>query len=209
MGDNLACEVAFFLFFCFFFNDTATTEIYTLSLHDALPISVCPRLQIPSRTPPTLRFCCAAEGKAKLRAKAVSWRSYTTKCARWHANTCAPKALAARCKPRLWSVRPTCGSSNGPSNWQDRSHFFAVASHTMRRVLVDYARARQATKRSGGTAGEAVKGGVGGGPVFRQHQVLRHAAGDSFSTPGPAGNTRSGADRGRAPAACGCRHRWN
>src|SRR5205809_7943877 len=25
-------------FFVFFFNDTATTEIYTLSLHDALPI---------------------------------------------------------------------------------------------------------------------------------------------------------------------------
>src|SRR5438093_12377726 len=35
--------VSFHLFFCliyffFFFNDTATTEIYTLSLHDALPI---------------------------------------------------------------------------------------------------------------------------------------------------------------------------
>src|SRR2546426_8404066 len=27
-----------FSFFFFFFNDTATTEIYTLSLHDALPI---------------------------------------------------------------------------------------------------------------------------------------------------------------------------
>src|SRR5688572_32323914 len=27
------------MFNCFFFNDTATTEIYTLSLHDALPIS--------------------------------------------------------------------------------------------------------------------------------------------------------------------------
>src|SRR5574340_1786258 len=26
--------------FFFFFNDTATTEIYTLSLHDALPISI-------------------------------------------------------------------------------------------------------------------------------------------------------------------------
>src|SRR2546425_8877564 len=26
-------------YFFFFFNDTATTEIYTLSLHDALPIS--------------------------------------------------------------------------------------------------------------------------------------------------------------------------
>src|SRR2546430_15957726 len=29
-----------FLIFFFFFNDTATTEIYTLSLHDALPIFV-------------------------------------------------------------------------------------------------------------------------------------------------------------------------
>src|SRR6266540_940373 len=28
-----------FFFFFFFFNDTATTEIYTLSLHDALPIN--------------------------------------------------------------------------------------------------------------------------------------------------------------------------
>src|SRR5260370_7774856 len=28
-----------FIFFFFFFNDPATTEIYTLSLHDALPIS--------------------------------------------------------------------------------------------------------------------------------------------------------------------------
>src|ERR1022692_980917 len=31
------------LCFRFFFNDTATTEIYTLSLHDALPISVAAR----------------------------------------------------------------------------------------------------------------------------------------------------------------------
>src|SRR5687767_15884740 len=29
---------SFFISFFFFFNDTATTEIYTLSLHDALPI---------------------------------------------------------------------------------------------------------------------------------------------------------------------------
>src|SRR2546430_14198891 len=31
------------MFFFFFFNDTATTEIYTLSLHDALPICAGPR----------------------------------------------------------------------------------------------------------------------------------------------------------------------
>src|SRR5256885_12540205 len=32
--------------FFFFFNDTATTEIYTLSLHDALPISVGQRIAV-------------------------------------------------------------------------------------------------------------------------------------------------------------------
>src|SRR6478672_13561029 len=34
--------VFLFFFVFFFFNDTATTEIYTLSLHDALPISGWP-----------------------------------------------------------------------------------------------------------------------------------------------------------------------
>src|SRR6185437_17071584 len=41
--------------FFFFFNDTATTEIYTLSLHDALPIS-CPdaaRARSPGQPRPT------------------------------------------------------------------------------------------------------------------------------------------------------------
>src|SRR5436305_15320392 len=31
-------SICYFSLFFFFFNDTATTEIYTLSLHDALPI---------------------------------------------------------------------------------------------------------------------------------------------------------------------------
>src|SRR5256885_7799872 len=41
---NVVCVFVFIvkgyaiIFFFFFFNDTATTEIYTLSLHDALPI---------------------------------------------------------------------------------------------------------------------------------------------------------------------------
>jgi RNA polymerase sigma factor (TIGR02999 family) len=33
--------------------------------------------------------------------------------------------------------------------WQDRAHFFALAARTMRRILVDYARARVAEKRGG------------------------------------------------------------
>ena len=34
-------------------------------------------------------------------------------------------------------------------DWQDRTHFFAVAALQMRRILVDHARARQADKREG------------------------------------------------------------
>src|SRR5947208_14053154 len=34
----LCCERSFLVLLLFFFNATATTEIYTLSLHDALPI---------------------------------------------------------------------------------------------------------------------------------------------------------------------------
>src|SRR6266567_6830724 len=38
--ESAARLLILFNVFFFFFNDTATTEIYTLSLHDALPISV-------------------------------------------------------------------------------------------------------------------------------------------------------------------------
>src|SRR5712675_3790364 len=43
-------SISIFFSFFFFFNDTATTEIYTLSLHDALPIS-CAASRC-ARTPP-------------------------------------------------------------------------------------------------------------------------------------------------------------
>src|SRR5438477_11671658 len=69
--------LTFYLFICiffFFFNDTATTEIYTLSLHDALPISqnrtvACRRLG-PRRTAggSSLR---ADEGVQSSRAQAL------------------------------------------------------------------------------------------------------------------------------------------
>src|SRR5256885_16429474 len=42
------CTLPRLLLFFFFFNDTATTEIYTLSLHDALPISTR-RLDAPTQ----------------------------------------------------------------------------------------------------------------------------------------------------------------
>src|SRR3972149_10460407 len=46
--------VLFSCFVFFFFNDTATTEIYTLSLHDALPIC-----GLPQQPEPGFRSCVA------------------------------------------------------------------------------------------------------------------------------------------------------
>src|ERR1041384_8663028 len=37
-----------------------------------------------------------------------------------------------------------------PKQWQNRAHFFGIAAQMMRRILVDYARARHAAKRGGG-----------------------------------------------------------
>src|SRR2546426_8657063 len=54
-------------FFFFFFNDTATTEIYTLSLHDALPIS--PERASSSRYPSRSRRCTRS-GRSTHRAPA-------------------------------------------------------------------------------------------------------------------------------------------
>src|SRR6266851_83529 len=45
----LMTYISISLIFFFFFNDTATTEIYTLSLHDALPISRAPGLSARAR----------------------------------------------------------------------------------------------------------------------------------------------------------------
>jgi RNA polymerase sigma-70 factor (ECF subfamily) len=36
-----------------------------------------------------------------------------------------------------------------PGQWQNRAHFFAIAAHTMRQVLLEYARRRHAGKRGG------------------------------------------------------------
>src|SRR2546425_5225743 len=50
----------------FFFNDTATTEIYTLSLHDALPISIA------SAPSPSMPWCAKAPRRGSPRASTRS-----------------------------------------------------------------------------------------------------------------------------------------
>src|SRR2546428_6226467 len=71
------------LFFFFFFNDTATTEIYTLSLHDALPISLRQRLMRAIRfspiwsgaAPPSTRTWTKAENRSEEHTSELQSRS--------------------------------------------------------------------------------------------------------------------------------------
>ncbi|BAC89031.1 sigma-70 family RNA polymerase sigma factor [Gloeobacter violaceus] len=56
-------------------------------------------------------------------------------------HTLRPTALVNEAYLRLIDQR---------QGWQNRAHFFGVAAHLMRRVLVDYARARARHKRGGG-----------------------------------------------------------
>src|SRR5690349_22112141 len=60
----------FLLFSFFFFNDTATTEIYTLSLHDALPISI----RRPRSTPPPVSNCGSTSMSPRTRIDRKSTR---------------------------------------------------------------------------------------------------------------------------------------
>lgn len=46
--------------------------------------------------------------------------------------------------------------SLGKLDWQDRNHFFAMAAEAMRKILINYARARNTGKRGGGRRPEVV-----------------------------------------------------
>lgn len=57
-------------------------------------------------------------------------------------HTLQPTALVHEAYMRLMDQRSV--------SWQNRSHFFGIASQAMRRILVDHARKRRASKRHGG-----------------------------------------------------------
>jgi len=59
-------------------------------------------------------------------------------------HTLQPTALVHEAYLRLMKDRP--------DRWQNRSHFCAIAAHSMRQILIERARARHAQKRFGGQA---------------------------------------------------------
>jgi RNA polymerase sigma factor (TIGR02999 family) len=58
------------------------------------------------------------------------------------------------------------------AQWQDRTHFFAMSSRLMRRILVDAARARLAGKRGGGAIRFEINESLDGAPLV-SHQMVR------------------------------------
>jgi len=59
-----------------------------------------------------------------------------------------------------------------PVPYQNRSHFFAIAAQTMRRILIDYARARVAGKRGGVQQQVSLSAIDGWNPVAHYQDVL-------------------------------------
>src|SRR5438270_3971661 len=71
----IALYTCFWFSFIFFFNVTATTEIYTLSLHDALPIYDCRSLRSGSGHDRRFAKRCAARRQKHSRVSSRQWRS--------------------------------------------------------------------------------------------------------------------------------------
>src|SRR5438093_10233744 len=90
------------IFFFFFFNDTATTEIYTLSLHDALPISVPPEvvsgLRVPVQSPGRRRS--GESGRGRSASSPPAGRSGNAGRATGEAGCRAPRGPVAGRRPR-------------------------------------------------------------------------------------------------------------
>src|SRR2546430_16885085 len=101
------------LVFFFFFNDTATTEIYTLSLHDALPISLGANCQLPlwslmGAPFSKKRFCPA-------RAPLILYEEFTSQ-PRVPEKPLGPKASCVKMTPGVRDIsmyvwRPLSGNS--------------------------------------------------------------------------------------------------
>src|SRR3712207_7478685 len=89
----------------FFFNDTATTEIYTLSLHDALPISeVYVGGSRRSATPFGRQQGCVRTGSAKSHDRSTGTDRKSTRLNSSHANI----SYAVFCLKKNNDTLPDC-----------------------------------------------------------------------------------------------------
>ena len=101
-----------------------------------------------SRRPIRSRNCCRPGAKVTKARSTSSCRWSTPSCTGWRSaymaderpgHTLQTTALVNEAYLRL--------VDSAHSNWEGRAHFFAVCARVMRRILVDWARSRQALKR--------------------------------------------------------------
>ena len=79
-------------------------------------------------------------------------------------HTLEPNALVNELCVRLLGAEPI--------TYQDRTHFFAIAAQTMRRILIDHARARVADKRGGVQQRVSLSGVEDWNPVTQNEDLL-------------------------------------
>jgi RNA polymerase sigma-70 factor, ECF subfamily len=79
-------------------------------------------------------------------------------------HTLEPNALVNELCVRLLGSQPI--------TYQDRAHFFAISAQTMRRILIDYARARIADKRGGPMERVSLSAVDGWNPVAQSEDVI-------------------------------------
>ena len=79
-------------------------------------------------------------------------------------HTLEPNALVNELCLRLMGAQPI--------TYNDRAHFFAIAAQTMRRILIDHARARVADKRGGAQERVSLSAVDGWNPVGQSEDIL-------------------------------------
>src|SRR6266540_1315450 len=146
-GSIFYCALYLIYFFFFFFNDTATTEIYTLSLHDALPIASSPEVQpVEIRaTGPSAPQACATSTAMVL---GTIWPYRCGVAYSWSTSQLRPPSerttysssrliVQPTAQPMLTPVRST-GNASGPSPLSviaSRAHTTAnCEARSMRRI---------------------------------------------------------------------------
>src|SRR5882762_1972954 len=122
--------IFYFLFlFFFFFNDTATTEIYTLSLHDALPIWLGLTRKFPScGVPPALKRCAKILEGAALSVKIPPAAQTITKSPNASTATAGNLGLAAPIGWNAGSSTRKSGASGLPAASKRRAKMPLVPS---------------------------------------------------------------------------------
>ena len=117
----------------------------------------------------------AARSIACCRSSTTSWRASP-------ARPSAPSGPITRCRRARLVHEAYLRLVDADISWQDHAHFMAVAARTMRRVLVDHARARRRHKRGGGAVRVELEDVAGRGArapsvdVLDLHDVLERLA---------------------------------